>query len=79
MKRPNFTKAGKSHPFAPKPDHPEQAGDPSMLEKACASASFLSGLISTAGRNRCARPEQGAARTTQKTGYWPISDASGPF
>ena len=45
---PNFTKAGKSHAFTPNPDHPEQAGDPGMLEKACTSASFLSGLISTA-------------------------------
>jgi hypothetical protein len=45
---PNFTKAGKSHPYSPNPDHPEQAGDPTMLEKACTSASFLSGLISTA-------------------------------
>jgi hypothetical protein len=45
---PVFTKAGKSHAFTPNTDHPEQAGDPSILEKACMSSSFLSGLISTA-------------------------------
>lgn len=45
---PNFKNAGKSHPFTPKPDHPEQAGAPSMLERVCTSGSFLSGVISEA-------------------------------
>jgi hypothetical protein len=43
---PNFTMAGKSHPYTAKPDHPELAGDPGMLEKACANASFIGGLLS---------------------------------
>lgn len=45
---PNFTMAGKSHAFTPDRDHPERAGDPGLLEKACTNGSFLSGLISSA-------------------------------
>jgi len=45
---PIFTKAGNSHPYTPDPNHPERAGAPSALEKACSNASFLSGVISAA-------------------------------
>jgi hypothetical protein len=46
--RPIYKMAGNSHPFTPQAGHPERAGDPSPLAKACSSASFLSGLISLA-------------------------------
>ncbi len=42
---PLFAKAGAAHGYSPDPDNPGQAAEPSMLERACADASFLKGVI----------------------------------
>jgi len=46
IQAPRFSKAGRAHSYTPDPDHPEQTSAPSMLEKACADASFVKGIIS---------------------------------
>lgn len=42
---PLFAKAGASHGYGPDPDNPGKAAYPSLLERACADASFLRGII----------------------------------
>ncbi len=41
---PLFEKAGAAHGYSPDPDNPGKAAEPSLLERACADASFLKGL-----------------------------------
>jgi hypothetical protein len=45
IQAPRFSKAGRNHAYTPHPDHPERSAGPSMLEKACADASFVRGII----------------------------------
>ncbi len=40
-----YSKAGRNHSYTPDPDHPENSSGPGMLEKACADASFVKGII----------------------------------
>ncbi len=40
-----FSNAGTSWAFRPDPNHPEQGGGPTMLNKACADGDFVRGLI----------------------------------
>lgn len=40
-----FDKAGRTHPYAADENHPEQAGSGSLLERVCASGSFLRGVL----------------------------------
>lgn len=42
---PLFANAGTNHGYTPDPDNPHKAGEPSMLARACADASFLKGVI----------------------------------
>lgn len=45
---PLFANAGSSHPYAEDPDNPGHAGSPGMLDRACADAHFLRGVIAAA-------------------------------
>lgn len=40
-----FANAGRNHSYTPHPDHPERSAEPGMLEKACADANFMRGVI----------------------------------
>ncbi len=45
IQAPRFARAGRAFSYTPDPDHPERAAGPGMLEKACADASFVKGII----------------------------------
>jgi len=40
-----YSKAGRAFTYHPDDDHPERAGTPSILEKACADAGFVGGIL----------------------------------
>ncbi len=40
-----YSKAGREFAYNPDPDHPERAASPSMIEKACADAGFVGGVL----------------------------------
>ena len=42
---PSFTRAGAYFPYSADPDNPLQGEEPGMLDRACANASFLAGII----------------------------------
>lgn len=42
---PTFSRAGASFPYSADPDNPLQGEEPGMLDRACANASFLAGII----------------------------------
>ncbi|MES5896771.1 hypothetical protein [Bacillus cereus group sp. RP43] len=42
---PLFSMAGINHGYRPNPDNPHTAGNPTLLMRACADASFLKGLL----------------------------------
>jgi len=42
---PLFAHAGRNHPYRHNPDNPLEAADRSLLERACADASFLQGIL----------------------------------
>jgi len=45
IQAPRYENAGRNFSYSPDPDNPHQSGTPGMLEKACADASFLKGVI----------------------------------
>jgi hypothetical protein len=45
IQAPRFANAGTTHGYSPDDDNPQQAADPTLLERACADASFLRGII----------------------------------
>jgi len=45
IQAPLFSNAGATHGYSPDPDDKHKAADPSLLERACADASFLRGII----------------------------------
>ncbi len=45
LQAPRFANAGRTHGYSPDLDHPGQAADPSLLEQACANASFMVGIL----------------------------------
>ena len=45
LQAPRFAHAGRTHGYSPDLDHPGRAADPSLLEIACANASFLVGIL----------------------------------
>ncbi|MBC7988645.1 MAG: hypothetical protein H7Y19_03555 [Luteimonas sp.] len=49
-KDPVFSKAGKNFPYSPHPDNPRMTEEPGMLDRACADASFLHGILEEAQR-----------------------------
>lgn len=46
--RPHFSKAGASFPYTPKEENTLLGEEPGMLDRACANASFLAGIIEAA-------------------------------
>jgi hypothetical protein len=44
---PRFEFAGNSHAYSPDPSNPNKAAPPDFLERACASADFIEGIINT--------------------------------
>lgn len=48
IQAPLFALAGANHPFSPDPANPQRGADPSVIERACADASFLKGVINVA-------------------------------
>jgi hypothetical protein len=45
LQAPLFALAGRTHGYSPDPDNPHKAAEPSLLERACADASFMQGII----------------------------------
>jgi hypothetical protein len=45
LQAPRFSLAGKNHPYSPHDDDPHRAAPPSIMELACADASFLKGIL----------------------------------